>query len=52
MICTFGEQPPVYAKPRENSATPYPTTCMLFFSIYLSIVSEKFQFYLIKYCPM
>lgn len=26
MIVTFGEQPPVYAKPKEN-ATPYPAQC-------------------------
>lgn len=26
MIVTFGEQPPVYAKPRESNV-PYPTTC-------------------------
>lgn len=30
MICTFGEQPPVYAKPKNETppqATPYPTQC-------------------------
>jgi ESCRT-I complex subunit TSG101 len=26
MIVTFGEYPPVYSKPKENS-TPYPTQC-------------------------
>lgn len=25
MICTFGEHPPVFSKPRQDAATPYPT---------------------------
>lgn len=25
MICTFGEHPPVFSKPRQDTAAPYPT---------------------------
>lgn len=42
MIVTFGEQPPVYAKPRQGiqtSSTPYPVQreYLLFIIVYILI---------------
>lgn len=39
MICTFGEQPPVYAKPKNETppqATPYPTQCTYYLLLNIS----------------
>lgn len=46
MIVTFGEQPPVYAKPRQGiqtSSTPYPVQCeyLLFINIFIKNLDLK-----------
>jgi hypothetical protein len=43
MTVTFGEYPPVYAKPKENSV-PYPTQCELTDRIMMKIIHFNTNF--------
>jgi len=38
MIVTFGDHPPVYSKPKEQIAAPYPTNCKLYIHSYRQLI--------------
>lgn len=43
MIVTFGDHPPVYSKPKEQIAAPYPTNCKCEVSKFsISLASQNF----------
>lgn len=43
MIVTFGDMPPVYAKPKEQQVTPYPAQRNLAFFNTLQIFQHEIE---------